>query len=175
MGDPLRNNPDFPASWGMSLKIVTPLVSAVLVGTMISLGGAPLAPEWREVLRGLLAGVFLGAAFCAVRGYRVGGGVLEILRPGWRTRIPLAGLRSVETGAGVMSASIRLFGNGGFWSFTGWFWNRRLGRYRAFVNDPRRAVALRFVRGCVVVSPDDAGAFALRVRVESGLEPRPSV
>lgn len=168
-------NPKFAAPWGLPLKIVTPLVSVVLVGGMVSLWLSPMAAEWKQALLGLLAGVFLGAPCCAVRGYRVEGGVLEILRPGWRTRVPLAGLRVVETGPGVMSASIRLFGNGGFWSFTGWFWNRKLGRYRAFVNDPRRAVALRFDRGCVVVSPDDAEAFALRVRVEAGLEPRSSV
>lgn len=171
----MRNHLDFPASWGMSLKVVTSLVSVVLVGVMVSLGKSPMAPEWKNILLGMLAGVFLGSVFCAVRGYRVEGGVLEILRPGWRTRVPLAGLKAVETGTGMMSASLRLFGNGGFWSFTGWFWNRRLGRYRAFVNDPRHAVALRFDRSCVVVSPDDVEAFARRVRLAAGLEPGLSV
>jgi hypothetical protein len=82
MGAPLRNNPDFPASWGMSLKIVTPLVSAVLVGTMISLGGAPLAPEWREVLLGLLAGFSWGRRSARCAAIASGAGCSRFSGPG---------------------------------------------------------------------------------------------
>jgi len=59
----------------------------------------------------------------------------------------------------VLRGSIRLFGNGGFFSFTGVFQSRKLGRYRAFVTDPARCVILRFTGRVVVVSPADPEAF----------------
>ena len=44
---------------------------------------------------------------------------------------------------------------GGRWrGFTGWYYNKRLGSYRAFVTDPRRAVVLRYANRRVVLSPD---------------------
>jgi len=52
-----------------------------------------------------------------------------------------------------MRGSIRTFGNGGLFSFTGFYRNRLLGAYRAFVTDPRQAVVLRFPKRNVVVSP----------------------
>ena len=54
---------------------------------------------------------------------------------------------------------LRLFGNGGLFSYHGWFWNRRLGRYRLYATDPERAVVLRFARRTIVVSPGEPAAF----------------
>jgi hypothetical protein len=52
-----------------------------------------------------------------------------------------------------MRGSIRTFGNGGAFSFSGVYYNKRLGSYRAFVTDPRRAVVLRYATRKVVLSP----------------------
>ncbi|MGD9599211.1 MAG: PH domain-containing protein [Steroidobacteraceae bacterium] len=65
---------------------------------------------------------------------------------------------------GEMRGSVRLFGNGGLFAITGWFWNRRLGRYRAFATDPDRAVLLEFARGKVLVTPHDPQAFIVQAR-----------
>jgi hypothetical protein len=48
-----------------------------------------------------------------------------------------------------------LFGNGGLFSITGVFQNATLGRYHAFVTDPRQAVVLRYESKVVVLSPAD--------------------
>jgi hypothetical protein len=45
-------------------------------------------------------------------------------------------------------------GNGGFFAFTGYFRNKELGAYRAFMTDRRLAVVLRFPDRVIVVSPD---------------------
>ena len=68
-----------------------------------------------------------------------------------------------------MSRSIRLFGNAGCFSVIGWFWNRKLGRYRAFVMDPKRAVVLRFADYVLVVSPDQPAKFVVLLRELHGL------
>jgi hypothetical protein len=34
-----------------------------------------------------------------------------------------------------LEGAIRLFASSGFYGFTGWFWSRRMGRFRCFVSD----------------------------------------
>ncbi|VGO17923.1 hypothetical protein PDESU_06525 [Pontiella desulfatans] len=63
-----------------------------------------------------------------------------------------------------MKGSIRLCGNGGLFSFTGLYRNKKLGNYRVFVNDLNRAVVLRFSKRTTVVTPDDPAAFVERVK-----------
>lgn len=50
-------------------------------------------------------------------------------------------------------------GNGGLFSFTGWYRNKILGVYRAWVTDLRSTVILRFEKRAVVLSPADPNAF----------------
>jgi hypothetical protein len=50
-------------------------------------------------------------------------------------------------------------GNGGFFCWTGYFRNRRLGSFRALVTDPARCVVLEFSRFKLVVSPEKPEAF----------------
>jgi len=64
-----------------------------------------------------------------------------------------------------MRGSLRLLGNGGLFAICGWFWNRRIGRYRAYATDPERAVLLRYRDGTkVVLTPHDVQHFIVRVR-----------
>ena len=44
--------------------------------------------------------------------------------------------------------------NGGFFSFTGYFRNKELGSYRAFMTDRRRALVIRFPASVIVISPE---------------------
>ena len=60
----------------------------------------------------------------------------------------------------LLAGSWRTFGNGGFFSMSGWFYSKTLGRYRAFVTDRRDAVILKFVDRTIVVSPNPAQEFA---------------
>jgi hypothetical protein len=100
-----------------------------------------------------------GAALFTVRGYSVSGDAILIERLFWSTRLPMTGLQSVWIEPDGVRGSIRTFGNGGFFSFTGYYWNKHLGSYRAFVTDPRRIVALRFTKRTVVLSPDSPEDF----------------
>ena len=65
-----------------------------------------------------------------------------------------------------MNASLRTWGIGGVFSFSGHFVNT-LGRYRAFVTDPQRTVVLRLSRGILVVSPDRPEDFVDAVTAEA--------
>ena len=94
-----------------------------------------------------------------VRGYTITRDELLIRRLFWTTRLPLAGLKSAEIVPQAMSRSLRTCGNGGGFSFTGWYWSKTLGSYRAFVTDLNRTVVLRFEKRTVVVSPAEPEDF----------------
>jgi hypothetical protein len=64
-----------------------------------------------------------------------------------------------------LQGSLRLFGNGGLFAISGWFWNRRIGRFRAYATDPERAVLLRYRDGAqVILTPHDVQHFIIQVR-----------
>jgi hypothetical protein len=154
----------FRAPWGLPLKIVSLLVMVLGLGAMVSVIKSGLPPGLRgAAVVAIILALAAGPLF-AIRGYAITGSTLSVLRPGWQTRIPLRGLRAIETGGDLIRGSIRLFGNGGYWSSTGLFWNRRLGRYRMFANDTKLAVALHFVDRRIVVTPAEPEAFAVLVR-----------
>ena len=71
----------------------------------------------------------------------------------WSTVLPRVGLESAQVEPDAMRGSLRTFGNGGAFSFTGFYYNKRLGSYRAFVTDPHRTVVLRYATRRVVLSP----------------------
>jgi len=62
-----------------------------------------------------------------------------------------------------MRGSIRLFGNGGLFSFSGFFRNQALGIYRAYVTDPALTVVLVFAERTLVISPVQPEAFVKRL------------
>lgn len=97
--------------------------------------------------------IFVGSAVFAIRGYTVTVDAILVHRLFWTTRLPLAGLASAKVEPDAMRGSIRTFGNGGVFSFTGFYYRRALGNYRAFVTDPHRTVVLRFPKRTVVLSP----------------------
>lgn len=85
----------------------------------------------------------------------------------WVASLPLAGLRSVQFQPDAMRGGIHAFGNGGLFSFAGFFSSRALGGYRAYVTDVHRTVVLRFASSTVVVSPSAPEEFVRDVDVAS--------
>jgi hypothetical protein len=165
---------EFGAPWSRALKAasvfaVVALAGVAAVGLLIVPARLPFA---RSMMVGLPLGVLAIAFFSIVSRYTLTATQLEIQRPLWSTAFPLADLISVAGDADVFKGSLRLFGNGGIFSFTGIFWKRGLGCYRAFATDPSRAVILRFRTRTIVVTPDDPPRFIVRVRTHlAGREP----
>ena len=156
-------NSYFAAPWSTALKVTTAIAVAMLAGLGVLfatgfprdlLGGVPF------LLTMLCAfATILGSALFIVRGYEVGPGGLRMRRLLWSTELSLAELQAAWSDPTAMAKSLRLFGNGGLFVFAGLFWNRSLGRYRAFATHPRNAVVLRFESRTVVVTPEFPGAF----------------
>jgi len=115
---------------------------------------------------GLLPLVLLvGSALFTIRGYTVASDAILVHRLFWATQLPLAGLESAQFEPGAMQRSIRTFGNGGMFAFTGCFRNKLLGPYRAFVTDPHRTVVLHYDRRTVLVSPSAPEDFVRHLAI----------
>lgn len=151
----------FTAPWSRQLKLLSTLACALLLGISIVLQlQAPANPPLMYRIGIWIPIFFLCAtALFAIRGYRVEGNDLLIVRPGWHSRISLQNLQSAQLTPDAMSGSIRLFGNGGLFGFIGLYRNKTLGRYRAFVTDTSRTVVIRLADRTIVISPKDPDYF----------------
>ena len=157
----------FSAPWGRPLRLAT-AVSAVILLTMV-LAGLSTGPRhllvWQLAMVGLPLLILLSALPFMVRGYVLTERHIAVRRLGWSTVLPLAGLIAVTGEPEGLRGSVRLFGNGGLFGITGWFWNRKFGRFRAYATDPSRAVLLHYQAGKkVMVTPSDVQQFIVRVR-----------
>jgi hypothetical protein len=157
---------EFGAPWSRSLKTGSSFAVIVLAG--IGAAGMLMLPERMLLERWLMVAlplIVLTSAFLSmVSGYTLTAAALEVQRPFWSTAFPLAELLSVAGDPEAFAGALRLFGNGGIFSFTGYFWSRKLGCYRALATDPARAVILKFRRRTLVISPGDTQHFIVRVR-----------
>ena len=143
----------FKAPWSKTLWIIS------AVATMILLGVAAIPVPGLWGMRLLPLAILAGALPFVVRSYTIQDDALLIRRLFWDTRISLSGLRSVRFDPSAMCSSIRTCGNGGLFSFTGWYWNRNLGSYRAYVTDLSRVVVLTFDKRTIVVTPERPEEF----------------
>ena len=146
----------------MATCISVVLLLVMAVAGLVAYGRASLGVP--ILLMGLPLVVLLGAIPFMVRGYVLTESEIVVKRLGWNTRLSLSDLRSVAGDAEAMRGSLRLLGNGGLFSFSGEFWNRKLGRYRALATDPDRAVVLRYAKRVVVITPHDPQQFIMRAR-----------
>lgn len=141
----------YSAPWGRLLVIMTILATVVCAGITIG-----FMASGRTIMVLIAPFPMLLVTICAlftIRGYTVAPDAVLIHRLLWTTHLPLAGLQSAHFDPEAMRGSLRLFGNGGLFSFTGLFRNKTLGVYRAFATDLNSTVVLRFPSRTVVVSP----------------------
>jgi Bacterial PH domain len=165
---------EFSAPWSRSLRLVTTLSVALLLTVALTglLLGQGQPASWRMVMVGVPLAVLLGALAFTVRGYVLTESGIDVQRLGWSTTLPYAGLAAVTGEPDGLRGSLRLFGNGGLFAINGWFWSRRIGRFRAYATDPQRVVLLRYRDGSkVVVTPHDVQHFIVRLRSLANIAP----
>lgn len=164
-GVKMDNEVRFKAPWGVMLAGMTLFSCVLLVGiAVIGLTTGPRESVWW--LLGMvvmpLTILFVSMLF-VIRGFVITDDMLIVQRLGWNTRLSLTDFVSARVDPEAIKRSIRLFGNGGMFCFTGTFRNKHLGTYRAFANDMSRSVVLKFTDRTVVVTPDRPDEFAARL------------
>lgn len=154
------------APWSRTLIWLSVGVTLILIGvSALAARNVRPAGSWVYLcaVLGPILVVLLSALF-TVRGYEIDGALLRVRRLVWNTVLSLDGLRAAEANSLAMKRSLRLFGNGGLFSFSGLFSSKELGRYRAYVTDPARSVVLKFGDQTIVVSPEEPEVFARQLR-----------
>ena len=138
------------APWSTSLVVSSTLASALCLGVSAWTYVHPWPTHAFSVIP---LAILAGAALFTIRGYEVTAGELCIRRLLWTDHLPLHDLQAVRIEPNVMRGSMRIFGNGGMFSFSGLYRNAALGTYHAYVTDPARTVVLMLPKRTVVVSP----------------------
>lgn len=154
-------NAYFAAPWSKSLQVISWASTFLLLGIT---WGIPLPPPVPAFVWWLVSGlpvvILGGCALWTVRGYEIGGGCLLVRRLLWETRIPLHTLIDAEWRQGSFGWAWRTCGNGGLFSFSGWFYQKPLGTFRALGTRTTDAVILTFSdRKPIVITPDDPARF----------------
>lgn len=157
---------EFGAPWSKTLRRVSTMTCVVLVAMTFAALTAWRMTGVAAILVGVIIPplVLLTSAVFMVKGYVLTDEHIVVRRLGWTTRLQLDGLSSVVGDQEAMNRSLKLFGSGGVMSYTGIFWNRKTGRYRAFATDPSRSVVLSYPNRKVVITPDDPQRFIVRAR-----------
>lgn len=161
----------YTAPWGKSLRWSSLFIVALAVGFLF---GMPMLPSGvSEWVPWLLPLIITACLPFMVRGYEITDDAILVRRPFWKTRLSRANLTSAEAVPRAMHGSLRTCGNGGAFSFTGFYWSRSLGHFRAYVNDPSRTVVLRYGEKAVVISPGDPDGFVETLALPGALPPSP--
>jgi hypothetical protein len=159
----------YQAPWGKPLIVISGLLSALAVASVVGmpmiLGSGP--PGMALLAQWTLPVIALGCLPFMIRNYVITDDAILIRRLFWTTPLDRKGLKSAESVPKAMNKSLRTCGNGGAFSFTGWYWSKSLGFYRAFVTDLNRTVVLRFGNRTVVVSPGDPEDFVAELNKEN--------
>ena len=160
----------FKAPWGRTLLIISIFTTFVTLGVAITLilgrqtyGFISLPLPSRELAIAAVLFFQLGALPFIIRGYVLTEEGIVIKRLWWNTVLPFADVRAVEAEPLALSHSFRTCGNGGLYSFTGYYWSRKHGHIHAYVTDLDRTVIVHMKNRTAVLSPDDPEVFARTV------------
>jgi hypothetical protein len=158
----------YDAPWSRSLVVISTLTTLIclVIAFMPHTAATPANPPYFW-LRTMPIALIISCALFTIRGYSLAPDTILIHRLLWSTRLPLADLQSADFDPNAMRGAWRTCGNGGFFSFTGFYRNRLLGAFRAFVTDPRRAVVLHYSQRTVVLSPSDPESFVCDILLNS--------
>ncbi len=151
----------FNAPWGTLLKVISILGSLILIGVFGSMILSGRASTLIIVILYSLIPVltlFISLLF-TVRGYSILGNIFRVRRLLWYTDIDISMLQSVEYDPKAMTGSLRTFGNGGLFSFSGSYKSRKLGSFKAYVTDFKKCVVIIAAGQTVVVSPENPELF----------------
>ena len=151
------------APMDLAMRIVTAFVFAFAAAYII---WGIVEPSRRALLVvgvALLVAIWIGWEIAPKR-YDLTDDALIIVR-GWPFRdisIPTAEIREVRR-IKVSPITLRSFGVGGIFSWSGWFWNKQIGTFFAEITNGHRSVLIDAGRK-YVISPEDPDSFVDEIR-----------
>lgn len=152
----------YKSPWGVLLTIITVTAVIILLGVITS--GIIIRIKdyqilWYLVMIVIPSSVLIVTLIFMVRKYEIRERKLLVHRLGWKKIIDLSNLKSAEADPKAVKNSIRLFGNGGLFAFSGIYRNKELGNYNVFATDFKKCVVLKTDQKIFVISPDNPKKF----------------
>jgi hypothetical protein len=151
---------EYKAPWSNTLYVISAISTILLMGVpLIIYTSKAYHASIVTIVLLFLPLLLLITLLFTIRGYIITPNALLIKRLFWNSSVDLSGLISVEVDPAAMNGSIRIFGNGGMFSITGYFRNKKLGNYRAFAVNPKNSVVLKFFKRTIIVTPANPQDF----------------
>ena len=155
------NSTQFKATWDRRLSVTSALVTLIFV--LVVLQTIALSSRldaeaitWRI---GLVIVLGLSSALFFIRKYSVTSDFINIHHLGWSTSLKIQDLTEIEKVPIEGKGGIGLFGIWGVYSFTGIARSNAYGFHKLYMTNQRHAVALKFGKKTVLLSPDNPEKF----------------
>lgn len=151
----------FTASTSTTVKIVTIVIVILAIGFAVTAFQAEDDAKFLVIPTIVLAVAIGVSYYCSIRSYEIADGKLIIQRPFDVVSVPIAGIQNAEAvDRKSLRWTVRTFGIGGLFSYTGEFWNKKFGSMTWYVTRMDKAVLITDARNKkIVVSPDDTNQF----------------
>ena len=158
----------YKATWGILLKIISIISTILLISLPIfSLFYQPDKGNiylWYITMIVLPLSLIIIALPFIVLGYSVKGNKLLIHRLGWGNSFDLTNLTTATKQPKVMRRAIRIFGNGGLYSFTGKYREKNIGEYSAYITNFSNCIILEFSNNKkIAISPENGTKFLNKI------------
>ncbi|MBT3983893.1 MAG: hypothetical protein HOE90_21230 [Bacteriovoracaceae bacterium] len=158
----------FKARWGNALKAISIFCTLVLLSVPIIVYVAQSAQinATTTAVSLLSISALIGCIPFSVRGYRVETNELVILRTFHRDFIPIGEITSIEKIERLPKFTLRVFGNGGLFSFSGNYWSKGIGHFKAYVTNFDNLVMVTAAQKKMLISPDQPDELIAQVQKE---------
>ena len=162
----------YGAPWGLQIGLTTGLVvglgalGAIALPLVMKGDDSPLIVRLLPSI--VIMAIFAGTGLFVVRGFELGDNRLFIRRSFWRTPVDLTRLQSATADPEACKGALKTLGNGGLFAMSGWFWSRKLGKFRAFVTAPVNSVILKLDDRTIVISPENPRSFVAEMNRRLG-------
>lgn len=120
---------------------------------------ACLIDERMVIAAVILTGSAIGSLLFRIRYYEVTPDQVVIYGTGWKRSLARRDIIRAERLKNAFQGAWRIFGNGGIWCVSGRFKSRDLGKFRAYVSDPKRVVLIVLRDDVILISPSDPNRF----------------
>ena len=153
----------FSAPWSRFLKVISAVISIVICVAFWFAAPTTTVNEtvpFQTFLILFPVAMLGSAAIFIIRRYEVTDGHIEIVRIIGRTKYAIDNIETIAFEPKATALSIRTMGNGGLYSISGFFRNKELGAYRAYVTNSANTVVIRRKKGSpIVISPGEPTDF----------------
>lgn len=139
--------------------VITTIFAAVIVGNIFLFGSGEHLVAVLCIL--LIGGIYITTYLFRIKGYEVKGDTLIIHRPVKNIFIPITAIaRGRKIEKDELNWSLRTFGNGGLFGYTGYFTNKRIGPMRWYATRLDKGVLLQTHKGQnILLTPNEPEAL----------------